>query len=53
MNAFVIFKEQDAIAEILSNMDSEIEELEKKKEKYLMLKKGMMQKLLTGEIRLQ
>ena len=45
--------EQVAIAEILSDMDSEIKELEKEREKYIMLKKGMMQKLLTGEIRLK
>jgi len=45
--------EQNSIAKILSNMDTEIKELETKKEKYIMIKKGMMQKLLTGEIRLQ
>ena len=46
-------EEQEAIAQILSDMDLEIEQLEKKKEKYKMIKQGMMQKLLTGEIRLQ
>jgi type I restriction enzyme S subunit len=33
-------------------MDNEILELEKKIEKYKMLKQGMMQVLLTGKIRL-
>ena len=45
-------KEQKAIAQILSDMDSEIEQLEKKRSKYKMIKVAMMQKLLTGEIRL-
>ena len=45
-------KEQLAISQILSNMDSEIEQLEKQLEKYTNLKQAMMQKLLTGEIRL-
>jgi len=44
--------EQSAIAKIFSDMDSEIKELETKRDKYLMIKNGMMQKLLTGEIRL-
>lgn len=44
--------EQQAIAEILSNMDSEIEALEQKLEKYRQVKQGMMQQLLTGKIRL-
>lgn len=46
-------EEQNVIANVLSNMDDEIEQLEKTRDKYLMIKKGMMQKLLTGEIRLQ
>jgi len=45
-------KEQTAIATILSDMDSEIEKLEQKKDKYTMLKQGMMQQLLTGRIRI-
>jgi type I restriction enzyme S subunit len=45
-------EEQTAIATILSDMDSEIEALEKKREKCIMLKDGMMQQLLTGKIRL-
>ena len=46
-------EEQETIVKILSDMDTEIKELETKKDKYIMIKKGMMQKLLTGEIRLQ
>ncbi len=45
-------KEQQAIAAILSDMDKEIAELEARREKYQQLKNGMMQKLLTGQIRL-
>ncbi|NLJ19445.1 restriction endonuclease subunit S [Globicatella sulfidifaciens] len=45
-------REQQAIAEILSDMDAEIEALEEKLEKYKKLKEGMMQELLTGRIRL-
>ncbi len=44
--------EQSAIAKILSDMDSEIEELEKKLGKYKAIKVGMMNELLTGRIRL-
>ena len=46
-------KEQIAIGEIILDIDSEIKKLEKNRDKYIMLKNGMMQKLLTGEIRLQ
>jgi len=45
-------EEQVHIATILSDMDAEIETLEKKLDKYKMLKQGMMQNLLTGKIRL-
>lgn len=45
-------EEQDAIANILSDMDSEIKSLELKRDKYIMIKQGMMQQLLTGRIRL-
>lgn len=45
-------KEQQAIATILSDMDKEIADLEAKRDKYRLLKSGMMQKLLTGQIRL-
>lgn len=44
--------EQTAIATILSDMDTEIENLEQKRDKYIMLKQGMMQQLLTGRIRI-
>lgn len=44
--------EQTAIATVLSDMDTEIESLEQKRDKYTMLKQGMMQQLLTGRIRL-
>jgi type I restriction enzyme S subunit len=45
-------KEQTRIAQILSDMDSEIEQLETQLSKYKMLKTGMMQELLTGKKRL-
>lgn len=45
--------EQKAIAKVLSDMDSEIEQLEKKLAKYQQIKQGMMQELLTGRIRLK
>lgn len=44
--------EQNRIAQILFDMDNEIQELEKHLEKYKMIKQGMMQSLLTGKIRL-
>lgn len=44
--------EQQAIAQILSDMDAEITQLETKKEKYKSIKQGMMQELLTGKTRL-
>jgi len=46
------FKEQQAIAQILTDIDAEIERLEKRLEKYKSIKQGMMQELLTGRIRL-
>ena len=45
-------EEQNAIATIISDMDAEIEALEQKRDKYTMLKQGMMQQLLTGRIRI-
>ena len=45
-------EEQRAIATILSDMDKEIADLEAQRDKYRLLKSGMMQKLLTGQIRL-
>jgi type I restriction enzyme S subunit len=44
--------EQTAIANVLSDMDTEIATLETKLAKYRKLKTGMMQQLLTGKIRL-
>lgn len=44
--------EQTAIAAVLFDMDAEIEKLEQKRDKYTMLKQGMMQQLLTGRIRI-
>lgn len=44
--------EQTAIAEILSDMDAEIEALEAKRAKTEKIKQGMMQELLTGRTRL-
>ena len=45
-------EEQNAIAEILTDMDNEIAALEQKRAKYQLLKQGMMQELLTGKKRL-
>lgn len=44
--------EQTAIAEVLSDMDAEIEALEKRRAKLRDIKQGMMQELLTGKTRL-
>ena len=44
--------EQTAIAAILSDMDAEIDTLERRLDKTRALKQGMMQQLLTGRIRL-
>jgi type I restriction enzyme, S subunit len=46
------FEEQRAIANILSDMDAEINALEQQREKTQCLKQGMMQELLTGKTRL-
>lgn len=46
-------KERKAIASILKDMDIEIYQLEVKRDKYKLVKKGMMQELLTGKIRLK
>lgn len=45
-------EEQTAIATVLSEMDAEIADLEVQIAKSCAVKQGMMQKLLTGEIRL-
>lgn len=46
-------EEQKAIAQVLSDMDADIEALEKKRNKYQAMKQGMMQELLTGKTRLK
>lgn len=45
-------EEQTAIATALSDMDAEIEVLERRRDKARQLKQGMMQQLLTGRVRL-
>ena len=52
INISTDIKEQQAIATILSDMDKEIADLEAQRDKCRLLKSGMMQKLLTGQIRL-
>lgn len=56
LNAVEIFlpevREQQAIAEVLSDLDAEIDALEARRDKTRQLKQGMMQALLTGRIRL-
>lgn len=47
-----IFSEQRAIADVLSTIDDDIYEIELKREKYLSIKQGMMQELLTGKTRI-
>lgn len=44
--------EQEAIAGILFDMDSDIHELEEKLSKYMKIKQGVMEDLLTGKVRL-
>lgn len=44
-------EEQQKIVKILSTVDEQIETYEQEKEKYTELKKGLMQQLLTGKIR--
>ena len=44
--------EQQAIATVLSDMDTEIEALERRRDKARQIKQGMMQQLLTGRVRL-
>ena len=46
-------EEQKAIAEILSTIDKTIEKVQEDIERTEKLKKGLMQKLLTGEIRIK
>lgn len=51
-SSFPLKQEQIAIAEILSDMDSEIQALEQRLAKTRQIKQGMMQELLTGRTRL-
>ena len=46
-------KEQEAIAEVLTAMDEEIESLKIEKEKMIQIKEGAMDDLLTGRVRLK
>ena len=48
-----LVEEQQAIAQVFSDMDDEIAQLKKKLAKYQQIKQGMMQELLTGRIRLK
>jgi type I restriction enzyme S subunit len=50
--AIPLCEEQDAIAEVLSDMDSEIEALVAERDKMRLVKQGMMQELLSGRVRL-
>jgi len=54
LNIYYIYdiETQNQIATILSDMDKEIADLEARRDKYKLIKSGMMQKLLTGQIRL-
>jgi len=45
-------REQQSIAEVLTDMDAEIEALKRRWEKTRQIKQGMMQELLTGRTRL-
>ncbi|WP_083480489.1 restriction endonuclease subunit S [Jannaschia seosinensis] len=45
-------KEQQAMSELFTDMDAEIQSLEARLEKARQVKEGMMQNLLTGRIRL-
>lgn len=45
-------EEQTAIATVLSDMEAEIAALERRREKAMQIKQGMMQQLLTGKVRL-
>ena len=44
-------EEQNAIAGVLFDMDSDIRKLEEKLAKYQKIKQGMMEELLTGKVR--
>lgn len=46
-------QEQETIAQFLSDMDNDIQNTITQRDKYKLLKQGMMQQLLTGKIRLK
>jgi type I restriction enzyme S subunit len=46
-------QEQKQIAKILFTTDNKLDTLREKKTRYEQLKKGLMQKLLTGEVRVK
>lgn len=46
-------KEQNKIADILNKLDDKLELEERKKQEYQNLKKGLMQQLLTGKVRVK
>jgi len=46
-------EEQEAIAKVLSDMDSDISALEQRRDKTKAIKQAMMQELLTGKTRLK
>lgn len=52
LHDFPSLREQTAIANVLSDMDTELSSLEQQLDKARNLKQGMMQELLTGRIRL-
>jgi len=52
MMPFPELNEQTRISTLLSDMDSEVYQLEMKLKKYIKIKNGLMQTLLTGKIRL-
>ena len=49
---FPCFDEQCVIATVLSDMDAEIAALERRRDKTRAIKRGMMEQLLTGRVRL-
>ena len=46
-------KEQQKIVEVLTSVDEKLEVLSEKKTTYQELKKGLMQQLLTGKVRVR
>ena len=44
--------EQKAIADILTSMDTEIQNLETERDKFMQIREGAMDDLLTGRVRL-